>query len=196
MTEPKNKSKPILPKKAPKDAKKGGRPPKSDVTTEKRREQLPGMLRRTHNKAAIARYFGVNEKTIDLDLEHIALRNRSKAISADAWTEIGEHLDALIDYEKQAMVEFHKTANSANGKNKFLELAIRARAERIKFQMSIGQIPKATDRTREDVYIHGGVDLRNLGIEELKKREDDILSKYNISRGEKDEEQRLEQDKL
>ncbi len=157
------------------DGTKNDRPKKGSKREEiqARRKKIQ-LLRRQHNLTVdeIAKTLGVHENTIKSDIRSMSQENRERAVSTEAYEEIGNHIATLEEIEALAMQDYHKCKEGDSKRNQFLRTAMDARKDIIALQTQAGLISRVVDEFSGKSIM----DLMKAPTDELERRRKELIA--------------------
>jgi DNA-binding CsgD family transcriptional regulator len=142
-----------------------------------RREKVKKCLRLGMTYTQIAQTLRVHKNTVVTDVKHVRGENRERAVNAEAYDEIGDHVASLEEAERLAMIDYHACRPGDAKRNSFLRTAMQARGEKIQLQQSVGVIPKVAD----NLNITGAMEIMKMPDDALERRLEEIKQAFRQS---------------
>lgn len=177
-------------------------PKNSTFVIEERRRRVFELLMAGVPEVKIAELVGVHRNTIINDVRAIREANRERVSAVDPYAEIGDHDSFLREVEKQALYEYRAlhdekievviddptapgmkrterriTRSQAAHRQKFLEIAMRARQTRMEYQLKTGIVPKVPEQVDMGLFQVEGVDIRKISPEAARALRDKLARK-------------------
>jgi hypothetical protein len=147
---------------------------------EERRRQVWEMILKGVPETVISKAFGVHRNTIINDVRVLRRRHRGQVSDADVKEEVGDAV-AKFDFIFTQALSDYGTAEKDNLKAQYLEKALNALREKVKFMVEVGVLPKSAQEITGELKVQG-VDISKMSVEELKTMRTRVLEQLMQSR--------------